>query len=84
MIDMARLLREIETELPQMKWECASPTAVMAHFTGRGPKWTVQLVCLDNGQRMGAATTGGTVMKLTDELAELAERSARTAPLAAL
>ena len=52
----------------------------MTHFTGHytGPgEWVVQLVCLDDGQMMGTATTGNLIMRLTDELAKKTERRAR-------
>ena len=81
--DMLDLLMEIEAALTDgsMKWECASHSAGtrlgLHHYTGRGPKWVVQLVTLDNGQRMAAATAGGTVMKLTDDLTEKAEEIAK-------
>ena len=77
-------LNEIQDaiESPDTKWECATPNEPMAHFTGRGAfqqgrgAWVIQLVCLGD-QRMGAAIRGGIVMKLTDRLAELAEKHAR-------
>ncbi len=90
MIQMKEILDSIEMalNLPLWKWESAKPHETMTHFTGRfeGPGyWVVQLVTLDDGpgaamrkiQRMGTAVSGATIMKLTDELAELAEKRAR-------
>ncbi len=82
MPDMAAILKEIEAELQVMKWQSANHLNVGTHYTGRGPKWTLQLICLNassGGLRMGAATAGSVVMKLTDALAEKAEASARAA-----
>ena len=81
---MKALLEEIEAALPLMKWEKtvqdqAPKAPAMNHFTGRGEKWVVQLVTLDDGQRMGAASAGSVVCRLTDELAERAETVAREA-----
>ncbi len=68
---MKSLLDELEAELPAMQWTSAGhgdKVPAMVHHTGRGPKWVVQLVCLDDGQRLGAATAGTTMLKLTDAL----------------
>jgi hypothetical protein len=59
-----------------MRWETSEAHPTMAHFTGRRGKWTVQLVCLGD-QRMGTATHGKVILKLTDDLAAKAERCAR-------
>ncbi len=71
------ILAEIEAALPTLEWTCATPNEPLKHYTGRG-KWTIQLVSLDTG-RMGTASQGALIMKLTDELAEKAEREARVA-----
>jgi len=71
------LLAEVESALLQMKWETNGLTGPLKHYTGRSSKWTVQLVTLDDGQRMGAASAGMTVMRLTEALAEEAERMAK-------
>ena len=85
----ARLMQQLMDSLrvaitsPETRWESASPKDAMTHFTGRAPKnsapfdgWTIQLVCLGD-QRMGASTSGTFIVKLTDELAALAEQHAR-------
>lgn len=84
MIQMKEILDSIEMalNLPLWKWESARPHEAMSHFTGRfeGPgAWVVQLVTLDGPdmQRMGTAFSGSTIVKLTEELAELAESRAR-------
>ena len=82
MIPLKEILEKYATALtlPLWKWESAAPKDKMTHFTGRytGPgEWVVQLVCLDDGQQMGMATTGDLIMRLTDDLAEKTERRAR-------
>lgn len=72
----------LEAELPNLKWETADAMALMTHFTGRGPTWVVQLVCLGADlkgriEMMGAATRGNLVLKLTDEQCGKAEFYAR-------
>ena len=72
-----KLLQEVHLELPKMQWQCSRPGAPeMVHYTGRSPKWVIQLVCLGE-QRMGTAVSGSTVLKLTDELALEAEQVAK-------
>ncbi len=73
---MKATLEEIEAALSSLSWTCATPHEPMKHYTGRG-KWVIQLVCLDDGQRLGTATCGNVIIKLTDELAEKAEVKAR-------
>jgi len=90
MTSMKEILDSVEMalNLPFWTWESAKPHEPMTHFTGRymGTRvWTVQLVCIDDGpgaarrvvQRMGTAVSGSVILKLTDELAELAEQRAR-------
>ena len=74
-IDLWITLAEIKAELRLMTWEMQSH-GIGSHFTGRGPKWTVQLVTLASGERMGAATAGTLVMRLPDDLALEAKEQA--------
>ncbi len=79
--EMKTYLSEIEAELVSMSWESAKPGDAMTHFTGRGEKWTVQLVVLAyddlSTNRMATGAAGSVVMKLTDELCIKAEAVAR-------
>ena len=84
---MGHTVIEVERAIRAASWESAAAPEAMAHFTGRGNGWTIQLVTLHQpprgdrpaASRMGAATKGTVVLKLTDELAELAERCGRAA-----
>jgi len=74
---MTDWLYEVENALGTMSWELnpgGIGVAGLLHYTGHGPKWTVQLVVL-NGQRMATASTGPRVMKLPDALADVAART---------
>lgn len=84
MIDMIAVLKEIHVILEgdSLRWEgvqhaSAGAAPPMSQFTGRADGWVFQVVSLDNGLRMGTASNGSTVMKLTDDLCELAEKTAR-------
>ncbi len=63
------MLKEIETELPVMKWMWSEEHRA-EHFTGVGPRWTVQLILTGDGQQMAAASSVAamTVMKLPETL----------------
>jgi hypothetical protein len=79
MTTIAEILKSIEDDITstQTRWQKVPNSDGLIFFTGVGLVWIIQVLATDGHRAATASSKAGLVVKLTDELTELAEKKAQ-------